>query len=314
MIIIIPIFSGQGKTVREYAFNLFKYAVKPNFTLTKQVLFLFDDTKDRIEIDLKKTAGKRYTINYDEIELTPMTLINDWEKVIKSPVNKAKLKKILFAEFIQSGIAEELQPGQSLFLNGTDQDGSVLSLKKNDQNYVEFNSQEFSVRCDESDSKIYFAMKQFYKKGYKNFLVYSQDTDVKMLSLYWSAFLGDVNITIKYGNSLAASYFKTTVVREYFKKEFDLKSHDQQVQHAKSLLKCYNFFGSDACPGFNGISNGFALKIFHEICKTKIPIDEHDFLELILTVYETKHITMKRLFCARPDSMTIDEKILHTRY
>ena len=85
------------------------------------------------------------------------------------------------------------------------------------------------------------------------------------------------------------------------------------MEHAKSLLKCYNFFGLDHCPGFNGISIAFGLTIFNEMCQSRIPSDSDDFLKLILSVNEAKNKTLKRLFDAKDDNWKIEEKILHTR-
>ena len=70
---------------------------------------MFDDTKENMKICLKRTEGKRYGKQFEDINLTPTFVMNDWEKIIKSPSNKANLKRIIImGEFIQNGVAEEM--------------------------------------------------------------------------------------------------------------------------------------------------------------------------------------------------------------
>ena len=108
----------------------------------------------------------------------------------------------------------------------------------------------------ESDSKIFFSIEYFAKKkGFKNFLVYSLDTDVKIISLYFAAYPPDIEICIKYGSGLSVAYFYPGKVIEYFQKENNLLNHEELTRYTKSFLKAFVYFGCDSNAGKSVVSS-----------------------------------------------------------
>ena len=276
---------------------------------------MFDDTSESRSFDLKMTNKKRYQREYKELDLTAASFIEDWDSIIKCPGNKKQLKRIIVEEILQSGVSNDiLKDGQFLYLNGSMEDQRVICLKKTcDFDYVRMSSEGFQLRSDETDFKIFFAISQFHQRGLRKFLIYSQDSDVKMLSLYWTTKLESIDMTIKFGSALASSYFSPRKVSDHFSRELSLSSDEKKVQHSRAMLQCYIFLGSDATPGFHSISNSYGLKIFNEISKEKVPVSEDDFLHLILRVYQSKNCGLRRLFDEIDDKLTVNEKILKTR-
>ena len=305
--------SGNKKTIAQYVSNLLRYGVKPYFQFSKKVLLLFDDPSDTRNLDLKMTNRKRYQREYKDLPLTANFVIEDWDCIMKSPENKRALKRIIMEEIIQSGVSQDiLKNGESLYLNGSMEDQRVICLDKN-QDYVSMSFESFTLRNDESDFKIFFALEKYYLKGLRKFLIYSQDSDVKILSLYWTAKLENVEMIIKFGSSLASSYFHPKNVGEYFVKELSLNSTEKKVQHSIALLQCYIYFGSDATPGFHSISNSYGLRVFNEMCKERVPQQGNDFLNLILRVYQSKNSGLRRLFDEIDQNVSVEGKILKTR-
>ena len=97
---------------------MFRFKVAPCFLQCDQVVILFDDPQDDRYLDLKKTGSKRYVKQYPEIFFDSDTVIEDWEIVLRSPMNKMKYKKIFVDIVIQ--IADKyMKSGQALYLNGT---------------------------------------------------------------------------------------------------------------------------------------------------------------------------------------------------
>ena len=305
--------SGHKKTVGQYVENLLKYGVKPYFQFSSKVLLMFDDSSDTRNLDLKMTNKKRYQKEYKDLDLAASSFIEDWDSVIRSPENKKRLKQIIMEEIVQSGVSDNIMKnGETLFLNGSMDDGRIICLRKNDD-YVRMDNESFEVRRDESDYKIFFALEKYHSQGLKKFLIYSQDSDVKMLSLYWTAKLEEAEMTIKFGSSLASSYFYPKRVSQYFGRELNLNSQEERMKHSKALLQCYIFFGSDATPGFHSITNSYGLRIFNELSKERVLETRNDFLNLILMVYQSKNCGLKKIFEEIAENDPIDEKILRTR-
>ena len=73
---------------------------------------------------------------------------------------------------------------------GTFGEGVVKVCQKNEFEYITFETEkDLILKVGESDSKIFFAIKHLrtlFADKFKKFLVYSLDTDVKFLSLYFS--------------------------------------------------------------------------------------------------------------------------------
>ena len=293
---------------------MFENLIKPYFHYANHIFFLFDDDPQEADFDLKKTSTKRYTQSYDEMDLTKDTIVDDWSSVIKSPSNKRKLKRIVLDEIIQRA-SEWLEENQCIYLNGTFGSGIVKYCEKNWLGYVEYKTIEnLKLRIGESDTKIFFAAKYLANiQGFKKILVYSLDTDVKILSLYFASLMPEIEIVIKYGSGLCNSYFYPKHVMNYYKTEFDLDTQNKVLQHAKNVVKAYCYFGNDSCPGFNKITHGYGLSVFNEMRKSQEISSENDFMKLILKVYEKKNKSQQHLFPSSKQEMSIEQRIVETR-
>ena len=263
---------------------------------------LFDDSKESWEFNLKKTDEKRYQNCFPRIVLKEDTIVHDWDIILKQPQNKSQFKSLFVKVLIES--AEDLLDlNQELYLNGTETGGIVRVLVKSCEgleNYVL--GERWSQRLTESDTKIFHLLHLFSETGFTKFLICSQDTDVKMLSLYWSSILPRLEITVQSGTILLPSFFYPNEYLDYMKTKFDCSS-ESLARYTKSLLQAFVLFGCDLSPGFVGISHNLALRTFDDITMKKLLESKEDFLYLILKTYEKKNAGLKRM-------MNIDDKSL----
>ena len=117
--------------------------------------------------------------------------------MIKSPTNKKNFKVHLVAQIKQCA-GRFLEEGQNLFINGTNNSGQVIQLFF-DSGYMRIAPlEDLTLRVDETDFKLFSFSKYLYQKGVKNILILSQDTDVKILAVYWSAVLENIKFIIKH--------------------------------------------------------------------------------------------------------------------
>ena len=127
------------------------------------------------------------------------------------------------------------------------------------------------------------------------FLVYSKDTDVKVLSVYWQSRLKLDEIVVRSGSVLLPSYFYPSKFLCYLKSVFDSSNEDMQ-RHAKSFLNTFILFGCDLCPGWVNMSHAVGLQTWENITKTLAkPVEtQEEFIFLILKCYEKKNSGIKR--------------------
>ena len=171
--------------------------------------------------------------------------------------------------------------------------------------------EDITLRVDETDFKLFSFSKYLYQKGFKNILILSQDTDVKILAVYWSAVLENIKFIIKHGSFMSPAYFHPSAVLSYYRVKFKLMSNNQVKNQAEALVKVYIMFGSDQNCGFVGIGHGFAMTVYHELAINNKMKTEVDFLELILLTYEQKNAGIKRLFSK--DQNSLSERLMSTR-
>ena len=69
-------------------------------------------------------------------------------------------------------------------------------------------------------------------------------------------------------------------------------------------------FGCDQCPGFYGICHSSGLSVFDAKSRHKALSSENDFLELIISTYQTKNTGVKRFML---DGQSIEAKHASTR-
>ena len=232
--------------------------------------------------------------------------------ILKHPENKSQFKSLFVKVLIES--AEHMFGfNQEPYLNDTETDGIVRVLVKSCQgleNYVL--SERWTQQKTESDTKIFHLINEFFKTGFTKFLICSQDTDVKMLSLYWSSILPQLEITVQSGTILLPSFFYPHKYLDYMKTKFDCSSQNL-ARYAKSLLQAFVLFGCDLSPGFVGISHNLALTTFDDITTQKLLVSKEDFLYLILKTYEKKNIGMKRMMNIDDDDISIALRHKQTR-
>ena len=198
-----------------------------------------------------------------------------------------------------------------MYLNGTFDDGQVRKVSKDSQGVLT-NENFWVLRKGETDSKL-FSFIQFYcftVEDIENILIFSQDTDVKILAIHFSACSTEKNIVIRHGQNLNPSYFYPRVFIEYLEKNFKLNDWDSLMQHVGNLVETYIMFGSDHNLKFENISHSFALTVWNELSRTMILSTEDDFLLLVLKIYEKKYKEVKRFFDTKDTESPIEERIM----
>ena len=202
---------------------------------------------------------------------------------------------------------------QELYLNGTEADGIVRVLVRTSQgleNHVL--GEMWTQRRTESDTKIFHLINQFSKSGFTKFLICSQDTDVKILALFWSSILPHLEITVQSGTILLPSFFYSSVYLDYIKTKFEC-STENVARYTRSLLQAFVLFGCDLTPGFVGIGHNLGLTTFDEIATQKVPVSKEDFIYLILKTYEKKNVGIKRMMNIDDENLSIALRHRQTR-
>ena len=147
----------------------------------------------------------------------------------------------------------------------------------------------------ESDTKI-FQLIEKVNQDYKTttFLIYSADTDVKFLSIYYSAlWINKLEIIVKSGKNMVPSFFEPHKVCQFLHDAYN----KTVLESAEGLLKTFLLLGSDANPGFVNIAHATGLWVFHQRAINGSTLTSKDDLtHLILDVYEKKNPGLKRLF------------------
>ena len=300
--------SGK-KTVEEHIQSLFKYKIKDHFNFAPNILLMFDeDISDRKD-DLKMTAEKRYDNEYQDLQLHANYEITDWAVIFKNQKNKKQFKS-LFKYILMQSVGEYLEVGQNFYMNGLFDDGITKSFIKNELGYLQIENVDiWKLSKAESDTKIFEVCRA--ESTDQKVLIFSVDTDVKMLSIYWSARLCHENLIIRSGSGLAPIYFYPQTVVDFFFKNYNLQVGNT-TDYAEALLTAYAYFGCDYNPGFHQITHGHGLNTFHELSKEAVLRTSEDFLKLTLTAYSRKHKSMQKLFQTSDDA-TVDERIMHMR-
>ena len=113
----------------------------------------------------------------------------------------------------------------------------------------------------------------------KKVLIFSLDTDVKMLSIYYSS-ISNVEFIVRSGSNIVPSYFHPNKFISQIKNA--LKEESLIPTFARSMLKVFALLGCDFLPTFHGISHSLGMQVFIEMFKNgplRIP---DDFLKLML--------------------------------
>ena len=289
---------------------LLKFQVKPYFKESSIVSILFDEPMELIEINLKQTDNKRYDNNYKELDLTLNMVVEDWDIILKQKSNKLQFK-YMFAKYLLENANIILEEGNKLYLNGIMKNGEVICIfLKNGQLCKHTMNKDWNLCKGESDSKIFFLLEKFLLQGKKNFLIFSKDTDVRVLSIYFSAKHQDSQIVVKSGTSSFPSYFYPSLFVNYMKENFDAENCSMAM--AISILRTYSIMGCDQNPGFFYLSHGNGLQVCDDFLREGKLETREDFLELILKIYQNKNKGLERFWHFDP-SVPLEVKIMETR-
>ena len=129
--------------------------------------------------------------------------------------------------------------GNILYING-----ETKKVTKNNDGWVHISS-EFLLPCTEIDTKIFSLVNKFSDSS--RVLVHSLDTDVKMISVFYSAkHSSNKTVIIRSGSGLVPSYFDPKMVLNYMRNNYSIDVEniaDSLEKHAQALLRCYGFFG-----------------------------------------------------------------------
>ena len=306
--------SGHKTSVREQILSLIKYKIKPYFVDCNRVLLLFDDPKEEMDFNLKKTDTKRYQKQFAKLELKGNTIVHDWDMVLKQQENKNQFKQI-FVEILLETADTLMEENQELYVNGTETHGIVRQIRKTSQGLQNtVLPVNWNQNIGESDTKNFTLLNQFSEIGFKNFLIFSKDTDVKMLAIFWLCQLPHVEIFIQSGTILLPSYFNPKKYVEYMKATFKFSDGRQLSRFGRALLRTYILYGCDMCPGWVSLGHSVGMYTFDEISKTRLLKTHEDYLYLVLKSYETKNKGLNRLFLSSDDfSIPIASRLSQTR-
>ena len=146
------------------------------------------------------------------------------------------------------------------------------------------------------------------KLSQKKVLIFSLDTDVKMLSIYYTS-TSNVEFIVRSGSNIVPSYFHPNKFISHIKNE--LKEESLIPIFARSMLKVFALLGCDFLPTFYGISHSLAMKVFMDMSKKSPLRIPEDFIKLMLKIYQEKYSSFKRLF--PQESADVSDAIMGTR-
>ena len=150
----------------------------------------------------------------------------------------------------------------------------------------------------ESDYKM-FQFVNLMKLSQKKVLIFSLDTDVKMLSIYYTS-TSNVEFIVRSGSNIVPSYFHPNKFISRIKNE--LKEESLIPIFARSMLKVFALLGCDFLPTFYGISHSLAMKVFMDMSKKSPLRIPEDFIKLMLK-YTKKNIHHSRDFSPKKVQM-----------
>ena len=183
---------------------------------------MFDeDTKDRNN-ELKMTADKRYENNYPDISIDENYVIDDWALIFKNQNNKKRFK-LLFRNVVMQSVVEWLDEGQIFYINGVFPEGETKKFIKTEFGYLTIETVEhWKLPKAESDTKIFNIIETLHND--LKVLIFSLDTDVKILAVYWSARIPNKNIVIRSGSGVTPSYFHPQKFVEFMERNYKLET------------------------------------------------------------------------------------------
>ena len=171
-------------------------------------------------------------------------------------------------------------------------------------------NKEWHLGKGESDSKVFFLLEKFITQGKRNFLIFSKDTDVKLISIFFAAKHQDSQIVVKSGTSSFPSYFYPSLFVDYMKEHFDAENCSTSM--AVSILRTFSLMGCDQSPGFFNLSHKSGFDVCDELLRRGKLETEEDFLELIMLVYQKNAKGYERYWHFDP-ALTLEDKLLKTR-
>ena len=297
---------GSKKTVSEHIDALFKHKILPYFSNSQHVVILFDDEQGK---ELKMTDMSRYSNNYEKLNVTMNMVIPDWNLIFKNKENKLSFK-IQMIKRIENDLKHLIDENCFLYINGPRNLnlGQVTWISKMSGPSV---VPGWVLTLGESDTKIFQLIEKF-NQDYKTttFLIYSADTDVKFLSIYYSAlWINKLEIIVKSGKNMVPSFFEPLKVCQFLHDAYP----QTVLESAEGLLKTFLVLGSDANPGFVNIAHATGLWVFHQRAEAGATLtSKEDLTHLILDVYEKKNPGLKRFF---PDQhqVSLSERIRKLR-
>ena len=304
--------SLANKTLREILSSFLLFKIKPLAASFKNLVLLFDDPIHVRTNDVKQTYSSRYSSEeYKDLVLTEDLVISDMTEIFRNQHNKESYKKVLL-EYIRRNANKVLKNGSSLFLNGTfDDTGVVKQISMTDNVITEVDREDLRLKPSETDEKLFFLMRKVHILGAKKFLVHSLDCDVKILSIYWSSLMPDVEIVIKSSKSISSTYFYPGQILRYMSAKYICKSQEDLARLARSLLRTYIILGNDCTPSFRNYSHTFGLQVFDKLSKESILESEDDFLFFIMKMYQEKNGSLRKMTIKR--NVQIDEQIMEAR-
>ena len=147
-------------------------------------------------------------------------------------------------------------------------------------------------------------------------MIYSLDTDVKVLSVVFSSLFSDTKLIIN-SQKINHTYFYPGKLVEFMEVGFAGGQRENYREatylHAKSLLTTYIAFGVDQNPGFHQVSHSLGLETWEEMSRNKILRTEDDYLELILNTYERREPLLSKLFFTQEEARSAGISGWHTQ-
>ena len=236
---------------------------------------------------------RRSFSKYVDLNLTDSFEIDDWNCIFKSKSNKRKFKKLFTAISLQL-CQNDLKEGIKIYFNGVfDKRGLVKEVHRDQYDFIRIVEREdLELTVGESDYKM-FQFVKLMKLTQKKVLIFSLDTDVKMLSIYYTSTL-NVEFIVRSGSNIVPSYFHPSKFISQIRN--DLKEESLIPTFARSMLKVFALLGCDFLPTFHGVSHSLGMEVFMKMFKRGPVRTPDDFFNSMLKIYQEKYSSFNRLF------------------
>lgn len=199
-----------------------------------------------------RRAKNNPPINY---EIQDEFKIPDWKQFIANPNNKKKLLAYFVKKFINDH--HTLPEGINVLLAGMAEENSktIMCSKSGSNVATEF---EFTEH-EEADTRI-FSIIDHFKNRYKRFLIYATDTDIFVLSMYYSSYYTDIEIWMQNNKKFVPCHIIIQSLARIYQKNAE--------NLAGILLAVYCLSGCDSVsfPFRKGKRKALKIAISNEAC------------------------------------------------